>query len=206
MLAFRVMRALRRGGGASFLAFIAAFLTLQCGEEEFNLLSAGQTDAPPPATGGRGTGLPTGGTTGGAMPAGTGGATTTGGGGTGGRSAVPPPPPPWGPCDSDEYCRNLGAPPFCVAERCVQCRDEPNEGCGPGFTCSHNFCLWACRNDGGCPPGYLCAPERGGCVECFTGVECDEAFPFCVDNFCAECRRSADCNNGERCLYNRCDD
>jgi hypothetical protein len=196
MLAFRVMEALRRGHGAGFLAFCAAFIAFQCGREEFDLLSAGQAAGTAGSQGGGGfSGQP---------PA-----------GTGGWSEPSNPPcleglPCW--CTDDEDCEFSMDTPFCTGSRCVACRSFFNGeqmGCEFGEKCDRSFCRQACRggNDD-CAHDLFCDVDlqRYTCVECSEkkGCENDRGRDHCLDGQCVECLYNGHCPRDEACWYGTC--
>jgi hypothetical protein len=202
MLALKVMEVLRRGPAASFLAVCAAFIALQCGQEEFDLLPTGQ------AAGGQNA---------------AGGANSTGGGGfsnqppsgSGGWSepshpACPPRGPCW--CENDEGCEPFSDFPYCVGNRCVECKtfsSGESVGCLLGKKCDRSFCRAACR--GGfddCPHGSFCDVEfqRYTCVECDGNSDCegDGSGDYCFEGRCADCQNNSHCPGDEFCWYGVC--
>jgi hypothetical protein len=188
MLAFRVMEALRRGHGGGFLAFCAAFVAFQCGQEQFDLLSTGQPSGGSSASGG---------------PGATGGAAHSGGSGSlaGGRSNEPK--PPLSGCNHNDQCREQSPwAPFCVDDRCVQCRDT--QSCPEGLSCDRGVCRLPCKDDE-CPEWGHCLTDRDVCVECRTGIDCDASVPHCLNNYCRGCRNESDCGKESPfCINNYC--
>jgi hypothetical protein len=203
MLAFSVIEALRRGRGASFLALCASFVVLQCGQEEFDLLTAGQTEGEPAATGGAGGPYAP-------PPAGSGGAAASGG-----RSSVPPPPPcipglTCPQCVNDDGCILNPAGPFCERERwrCVECRGFgfENMGCRKGFVCDRSVCRLPCLNFE-CQPAWVCDVDRNLCVECLADADCvasDRDGAVCSEGRCVQCADSDDCGDQGPCALNAC--
>jgi hypothetical protein len=200
MLAFRVMEVLRRGRGASLLAFCGAFVALQCGQEEFDLLSTGQAAGGNQATGGGGTS---------SQPP----------HGTGGSSEPPSPeclPGHWCPeCDNDDRdCSDFQDRPYCVGTRCVACKslfDGKQVGCDFDWKCDRYVCREPCRGpDDDCPRGYLCDVDyqRFTCVECKERSDCEGSSggrDECFEGKCVECLNDFHCPNGTFCLYFACE-
>ncbi|MHB8419680.1 MAG: WD40/YVTN/BNR-like repeat-containing protein [Myxococcales bacterium] len=77
-----------------------------------------------------------------------------------------------------------GEPACATAADCV----SADGGAGVGFACQASVCT-ACNTVSACGPG---------CVAC-TGET-----PFCLGEFCGQCRTTADCTNGGVCLSGGC--
>jgi hypothetical protein len=213
MLAFRGMSAVRKLRGAGLTAFIASFLAMNCGEEEFNLLpieqesarggstTGGETNTGgfglvPPETGG----APTGGraSSGGRGP--TGGAVASGG--RGGTSSGPGCVAP-ACCTRHDDCG--GTRPFCLADRvCHECYladDRSTVGCGENEVCGVTYRCYPGCVTGPCPDGLKFASRTLPCVECLTDEDCEGKEPrsLCLFNSCVACRSDADCPAFKTC-------
>lgn len=214
MLAFRGMPAGRPLRGAILTAFIASFLAMNCGREEFDLLPLEQENArggsttggeannggfglvsPPPETGGA--------TTGGR--ASSGGRGSMGGAASGGRGGAPS----GFPCVAPECCTKQedcgGSLPYCLLDNeCHECYladDRSSVGCAENWVCGLGyFCYPGCVT-GPCPGNLKCLSPTSPCVECLTHDDCDnhERGNFCVRNYCVACRSNADCPSFRTC-------
>jgi len=111
-------------------------------------------------------------------------------------------------CLTDDNCTD-NETPFCVANTCVECRD--NEDCSdPLFCngaefCDNGTCMQGeppCEGDNETP---LCNEELDQCVECFTDRECDNETPRCDGVMCVECLDELDCAVGEDCVEGWCE-
>jgi hypothetical protein len=189
---------LRRGGGASLLAFCGAFVALQCGQEEFDLLSTGQAAGGAQATGGGGSS--------GQPPPGTGGWS---------QPSTPECSPGRCPeCDYDDrHCSAFPDRPYCAGTRCVACRinfDGEQVGCDH-WKCDRYVCREPCRGfDDDCPRGYLCDVEmqRYTCVECRERSDCEGSSggrDECFEGKCVECLHYSHCPGNAPCWYGVCD-
>lgn len=87
-------------------------------------------------------------------------------------------------CASSEACD--GEEPFCDGGRCVECLESGH-----------------CREQGeGCSPMGQCAVPCDDSTSCslFDDPICD------VSGYCVECLSPADCDDGETCVQNECED
>lgn len=222
MLAFRGMNAGRRLRAAGFTAFIASFLAMNCGEQEFNLLPLEQENARGGSTtggeensGGFGLVPPpqeTGGTFTGGRPS-AGGRGSTGGtsGGRGGMSSGPPTCEPPVCCATNEDCFD-DRRPFCLMGGvCQECfldasQDYKSIGCAENEVCAGSYrCVPGCANTL-CPGDFKCAPNKQ-CVECLQHEDCsqNEYRKLCWAYACVACRSDADCPGFMTCnQFNTC--
>ena len=115
------------------------------------------------------------------------------------------------PCDDDDVCTSLDS---CVGGVCVggeqlDCDDDnpcTEDGCDPGFGCSHTAAEGPCNDGNACTPLDTC--NNGQCVG--TGeLSCDD-FNICTDDSCApgegcvHTNNTASCDNGETCFDGAC--
>ncbi len=61
-----------------------------------------------------------------------------------------------------------------------------------------------CGDDADCVSGDFC--QEGACVDCRDNADCSEELPVCVDTFCEECGVAADCDDGNACTTDTCDE
>jgi hypothetical protein len=214
MLAFRDMNAVRQLRAAGFTAFMASFLAMNCGEQEFNLLPLEQENGRGGSTGGGedGNGGFHQGETGGAS---TGARASTGGrgptGGAAGRGGMSSP-----PCIAPDCCtKREDCPdrrPYCLLDNvCHECYlsgdDGSTVGCGENEVCAWGYSCFPGCVTGPCPGKLKCAAPNSPCVECLTHEDCDnnEQRNFCVLNICVACRTDADCSSFKTCnQFNTC--
>jgi hypothetical protein len=183
MLAFKGMNAVRQLRAAGLTAFMASFLALNCGEQEFNLLPLEEEN-------GRG-GSTTGGEDGkGGFPQGETGGASTGGrasmggrgptGGAAGRGGMSSGQPP---CIAPDCCtKHSDCPdrrPYCLLDHiCHECYVDDDErntvvGCSENELCGWGYvCYQACIT-APCPGELKCEPTSNLCVECVTHEDCD---------------------------------
>jgi hypothetical protein len=213
MLAFRGMNAVRQLRRAGMTAFIASFLALNCGEQEFNLLPLERENARGGSTdGGEGLVPPpteTGGTSSGGRANAGGRGPTGGAAGRGGMSSGPP------PCVAPDCCtKHQDCPdrrPYCLLDNvCHECyleeRDGSTIGCGEEEVCGWGYrCYLGCVTRP-CPDNLVCAGPNQPCVECLAHEDCDDdERKFCVFYTCVSCRTNADCPAFQTCNENyRC--
>jgi hypothetical protein len=196
MLAFRGMNGVRQLRTAGLTAFIASFLALNCGEQEFNLLPLDQEngrggEVPPP--------METGGNSSGGRSSGGGRGPTGGAGaGRGGMSSVPQCEPPVC-CSINDDCFD-DRRPFCLGGVCQECylvqagQEYRPIGCAKNELCANNFrCVPSCEDEA-CPGQLKCAPNSQ-CVECLEHEHCsqNEYRKLCWGYACVMCRSNADC-------------
>jgi hypothetical protein len=206
MLAFSEMNAVRQLRAGGLTAFMASFLALNCGEQEFNLLPLEEEN-------GRG-GSTTGGEdgNGGFQPGETGGASTGGRSNNGGRGGSPSVPPCVAPecCTKHDDCTERL--PYCLKDyKCHECyldeRDGSTIGCGEEEVCGVGYrCYLGCVTRA-CPDNLVCAGPNQPCVDCLTHEDCadDDERKFCVFYTCVSCRTNADCPSFQTCNQNnRC--
>ncbi len=61
-----------------------------------------------------------------------------------------------------------------------------------------------CGDDADCVEGDFC--QEGACVDCRDNADCAPELPVCVDTFCEECGVAADCDDGNACTTDTCDE
>ncbi|MEZ4401690.1 MAG: choice-of-anchor Q domain-containing protein [Kofleriaceae bacterium] len=104
-----------------------------------------------------------------------------------------------GTCSVQPDCTTAERP-YCVDNRCVQCKvgDAANDCTGTTPTCSPttNLCV-ACGGAADCigePGGAVCDPGTGACVECNDAADCtDPSRPVCEAHACRGCALDDEC-------------
>lgn len=117
-------------------------------------------------------------------------------------------------CAADTECPAFSSP-YCVAERCVECREHGD--CRETERCVDGQCTGGCTVDEECPLLHGC--DAGTCVEagCSSDRECafvlGDGRARCVDAACVvSCRDDAECDiarfevcHGGECIFAGCE-
>ena len=104
-------------------------------------------------------------------------------------------------CKGDKDCKS---PQVCVANKCVECRDDSQ--CTGGKHCSAGACVAKpmCINDDQCPTGQVC--QAGQCKPCASDGECGPGGK-CEAGACQrpkKCAKDEECADDEDCVNGRC--
>ena len=104
-------------------------------------------------------------------------------------------------CKGDKDCKS---PQVCVANKCVECRDDSQ--CTGGKHCSAGACVAKpmCINDDQCPTGQVC--QAGQCKPCASDGECGPGGK-CEAGACQrpkKCTKDEDCADDEDCTNGLC--
>jgi peptidoglycan-associated lipoprotein len=105
-------------------------------------------------------------------------------------------------CETDDHCKEKGE--FCVARKCVKCRDSRD--CAAGQQCTNGKCAAIagyCTDRSQCPAGQECIANR--CRSCESDAECPAGLK-CMQGQCkkAECSTDNDCPQNKECQNGTC--
>lgn len=104
-------------------------------------------------------------------------------------------------CETDKDCK---AKEFCVARKCVKCRDSND--CPEGQQCANGKCGAIpdyCKDKSQCPAGTECIANR--CRPCASDDECPAGL-ICQQGQCSQplCTKDDDCAQNQECQKGRC--
>jgi hypothetical protein len=84
-------------------------------------------------------------------------------------------------CLVDSDCKNADGNPFCIEDKCSQCKTDSDCSTTSPFCDVDNIC-----------------------VQCKQNTDCSGDTPVCVEGTCVQCASTSDCGSGKKCFGTIC--